>query len=238
MGDVNQAVKQAVDTIEALNVETAEGCLFPGKIVEYADRIRKLYKTLTFDHRPFLHPNEYDFTLKNTEHYRIGHVCFKMAVAQILEPELICEIGISSGTSALAFLEGAPDATYVGIDNGGDAGRLGIDLTLHAEEQLTKKGYHKWGFRIQNSLSINYLESFNLFHVDANHEWKHCFHDVLLGLASQSEWILVDDARDSQVAGATLDAMFKHHPGSCEWAFFEDTWTGNILIHNRPGARP
>jgi hypothetical protein len=229
--------KHTIDVIESLSVRTSEGCLFPGKIVEYADRIRKLYKTLTFDHRPFLHPQEYNVELKRTEHYRIGHICFKMAVSQIIAPSLICEIGVSSGTSALAFLEGSPDASYIGIDDGSDSARIGADLLLHARTQLNKKNYHKWSIRIANSLELSYLEPFDLFHVDGNHEYKHCFHDVLLALYSKSEWILVDDSRDSQVASATLDALFKYHPGSCEWAFFEDTWTGNILIHNRLGAR-
>lgn len=231
-------MENAEATIKALSEPVADGCLFPGKLVEVSEKIRKLYKTLAFDHRPFLHPKEYDVALKQTEHYRIGHICFKMAVSRVLSPLHICEIGVSSGGSALAFLMGAPDAAYCGIDNEGDAATIGADLTQHAKNILRANGFNNFVIRLANSLELNYLEPFDLLHVDGNHEYKHCFHDVLLALYSKTEWILVDDSRDSQVAAATLDALYKFHPGSCDWAFFDDTWTGNILIHNRAGARP
>ena len=44
----------------------------------------------------------------------------KWAIARVLQPQTILEIGVRFGYSALAFLDAVPSARYLGIDNDSD----------------------------------------------------------------------------------------------------------------------
>jgi cephalosporin hydroxylase len=200
-------------------------------------RIRELYPLADFDPKPFLHPQEEEYDAKLTKQYRLGYSCFKYAVASVLKPKKICEIGVYSGGSAMAFMEGSPEAHYVGIDNNFNSHKLGVDFTAYVKAMFDTRG-GDYAIIEADSMKLDYIPEYDLLHVDGNHSYAFCKHDVYLGLRSKTEWILVDDALDSQVAAATFDALFEHCPGTNEWAFFEDTWRGNILIHNRKPERP
>src|SRR5258705_8446868 len=94
--------------------------IFSGEISQYSRDIRELYPFSIYDHRPSLPsglPNYYQ-----TEQFRIGYACFKYAVARILQPKTIVEIGVGVGVSAMAFLAGC-SAIYMGIDNDCESGR-------------------------------------------------------------------------------------------------------------------
>lgn len=209
--------------------------------------IRIIYQDLDYDHRPFLPPVDTSLEIKKTEEFRIGYACFKHAVAKVLQPRRICEIGVGSGISARAFLTALPieRVKYLGIDLGKDEKEIGYSLSKHVQgllydltKHISSFGSDKIGFWFETDSQklTTILGPWDLVHVDASHEYADACHDLELAYNSGAKWILVDDCRDTTVAAAVMSTLAKLQPGSIEWAYFEDTWTGNILI-NRERSR-
>jgi hypothetical protein len=197
-----------------------------------AEEIRINYQSSAYDHRPYLPPNV--ASLYYTDQFRIGYACFKREVALTLRPKTIIEIGVGVGVSALAFLNGYPTADYIGIDNDCEDGR---DFPIKPSEFVKGLLGDRGTVRVLDSMTIGRLPDCDLVHVDGGHSYESAYNDVMLAWRSNARWILVDDARDSVVAAATFDALRRKSPGSVDWAYFEDTWTGNILI-SRTKERP
>jgi predicted O-methyltransferase YrrM len=154
----------------------------------------------------------------------------KNAIAKVLEPKSICEIGVSSGISALAFLQACPTARYVGIDNKFEEELRGIKLVDRAIELL--KSYNA-KVVIADSLVLRELPEgpYDMVHVDGCHLKGATMHDVTMAwrACNVGGWIVVDDAVDTAVAAGTFEALNRLHPGTCHWQYIEG-WTGNILI--------
>ena len=186
----------------------------------------------TYDHVPYLPLGLPEYYYTND--FRIGYAAFKAAVAAQIHPQSIIEIGVGVGVSALAFLYGCPTATYLGIDNDCESNR---DFPVKPSEFVKKLLGDRGRIEVKDSTKIDRLPQVDLVHVDGAHDYDSCYLDVLLAWRSNARWILVDDARDSVVAAATMDALRFKSPGSVDWAYFEDTWTGNILI-SRVKERP
>lgn len=71
-----------------------------------------------YDHRPFMPEMIKEKFPHMMEDNQLQYSRFKRAVAEILQPRTIYEVGTGWGVSARAFLDGAPDAYLYGIDNG------------------------------------------------------------------------------------------------------------------------
>jgi predicted O-methyltransferase YrrM len=210
-------------------------CIFDGALIRAARHIRELYPSVDFDCRAtLLSEIEPDYEWKMTEQFRAGYMAFKYAVAKVLQPKRICEIGVCSGVGALAFLAACPDAEYLGIDI--SDGRL----VQRASELLIERGYGAT-IEIADSQKLAELRygPYDLVHVDGDHHRECAKHDVILAWNSlaPSGYILVDDSRDNAVAAGVFDALVELRPGSTDWAYFEDTWTGSILI-GKEKSRP
>ncbi len=211
--------------------------IFPDAISSTARRIREAAESSPYDHRPFLHPGDTDFADKLSEQFRRGYACVKWGVAKVIQPRAILEIGVGGGLAALAMLDAAPDAAYVGVDIGRYDDQQGVPLLGHVEEQFAALGRKGRILRMDSKTLKELPGEFDLVHVDGDHAYEACRSDVAIALASGAPWILVDDARDNQVCAATFAALLAWRPGSTEWAFFEDSWTGSILIYTGKGAR-
>ena len=206
--------------------------LFPGTLTNAAWYIRGLYRRSTYDHRPFLPAGIPDYY--HTEEFRIGYAAFKREVAAVLQPKSIVEIGVGIGVSALAFLDGAPNATYFGIDNDCESNR---DFPVTPSEFVGNYLGNRGKIWLKDSTKIDRLPAGDLIHIDGSHEYDVAYLDTLLAWRSEFKWILVDDARDSVVSAAVFEALRRKASGSVDWAYFEDTWTGNLLI-SRVKERP
>lgn len=211
--------------------------IFPDAISHAAHHIRQWVYLSDYDHRPHLHPGDYDFAAKLSEEFRSGYACLKWAVAKVVKPRAICEIGVGGGCAALAFLDACPEAVYVGIDSGRYEDETGVPLLAHVEERMQTLGFRGRILR-QDSATLRSLPGeFDLVHVDGSHQYDDARRDVALALRSGAAWVLVDDARDSHVSAATFAALAAWRPGCTEWAMFEDSWTGSILIYTGSNAR-
>ena len=150
---------------------------------------------------------------------------FKYTVADVIRPKSIVEIGVGWGIAANAFRTACPMATYTGYDSGADDEGI-FDFF---KQQFPDDG---WQIRKADSGILTELPLCDLVHVDGAHDYGHACHDTLMALRA-APWVLVDDARDSQVAAAALMAAFVFQPGDIEWAYYEDTLTGNILFRRK-----
>lgn len=203
------------------------------KLVTVAESIRRLYPRLNYDHRSLLPEQDTAYATKMTEEFRRGYACFKFAVAAVLQPRSICEIGVGSGIAASAFFAAAPHTHYVGVDNLYDERVCNYPFTTHLRERWEQEQRSFEFCIVEDSMDMEALPEpgkFDLVHVDGCHLQDYAYHDTLLALKSKSPWVLIDDCRDSQVTLGVMQALFMTQPGSVEWAYFEDTWTGNILI--------
>jgi len=196
------------------------------------DLIRGCIADSNYDGRKFLvEEDEPDYELKMSYDFLFGYMRVKNGIAGGIMPRRICEIGVSSGISAMAFLDACPKAYYLGIDNRFEEEMRGVSLVDHAIELL--KPYNAQVL-ITDSQKLTELPegNFDLVHVDGDHSREACCHDVVLAwnALSADGWILVDDAKDSAVCAGTFDAIRKVWPAEIRWAYLEDTFTGNILI--------
>lgn len=207
--------------------------VFESQLIYAAGDIREAYLVSDYDHVPMIPDYDKNHPFIGTEQFRKGYAAFKHCVARVIQPKTICEIGIGSGVAALAMLAGAPSAHYTGIDDGSkDAEESGMALP-HVRRMLDEKGY-KYEIVIKDSMKLPSAPKVDLFHVDGSHDYEHALNDVRLAFASESEWILVDDARDPTVASAAMLSAFSARV-MFHWAYFEDTWTGSILLHRIGG---
>lgn len=203
--------------------------VFASPLIYVASDIRKMYPLSAYDHKPLLPEYDKSVAFIQTEQFRRGYAAFKHSVAKVLQPRTICEIGIGSGVAALAFLAGAPAASYLGLDDGSkDAEESGLAMP-HVRRMMDSQGY-KYEIRIGDSMKLASVPKADLFHVDGAHDYEHALNDTRVAFESGSEWILVDDARDPTVASAAMLAAFGSH-AMFEWAYFEDSWTGSILFY-------
>src|SRR5215472_10399340 len=186
-----------------------------------------------FDCRNLLLPEiEPEYTSKVSDKYLREYMQVKNGIAKWINPNRICEIGVSSGISALAFLDACPNAEYVGIDNRFEEQMRDVQLVDRAIELL--KSY-KAKVHILDSQELGKLPDgpFDMVHVDGCHTKEATYHDVILAWNAllPGGWIVVDDAKDSAVACGTFEALLVARQGNCEWLYLENSWTGNILIH-------
>ena len=69
--------------------------------------------------------------------YRASYQPALYLLSQALKPKSILEIGFRAGYSAMALLGGSPEATYVGMDNGGGEAESCDDMMVWAKRLVT-----------------------------------------------------------------------------------------------------
>lgn len=205
--------------------------IFKNDICVISKTIRGKQYVCDFDHRPFLPERDTAFAYLMTEEYRRGYACFKHAVSDAIKPRKIVEIGVGAGTAAIAMLHASPEAEYTGIDDESKSRTDQWDFLGFVRGQLTALGY-KHNLRVADSMQLSGLsvENPDLIHVDGDHSYLNAKNDCLLAFQTGCKWILVDDARDGEVMRGAFDALQICARGHYEWAYFDDTWTGNLLF--------
>jgi hypothetical protein len=210
---------------------SVNSCVFGDDIVVVSKKIRDLYPLLKYDHRPYLPERDRDYKYLLTEEYRKGYACFKYAVAEIIQPGTIVEIGIGAGTSALAFLHAVPGAMYIGIDDNSKCRTDGWDFTGFVDFWMRDLGL-RFKFIIEDTKEMKSLPRGDLVHVDGDHSFASAYNDVRLAVKSEAPWVLVDDCRDRAIMAATF-AYLNDSGTDYDWSYFEDTWTGNLLLRRK-----
>lgn len=129
-----------------------------------------------------------DFTHK----YRV----FK-AISSVLQPGSITELGTHGGSSADAYLSGVNyNASYTGYDSFGTA----YDKDGNPWEPADRckllfqaRNYDRYNLVQCDLRQIEKVAHADLAIVDAEHDYRNCYQDLLLCLESQARYIHIDD---------------------------------------------
>jgi len=220
------------ELLELHHLKQSDGqTVFGNSINVVVKHIRAIYQTLPYDPVPFLASNEkfrHPFML--LPEFRVAYACFKWAVAHVLQPRTIVEIGIGSGVAAHAFLDACPDAHYTGIDNNLDSRLDCFPYSEFVIDSLRNLG-HTASYRYGDSTKLESIPKSDLAHLDGHHTVHGAYCEATLALNAGTKWILADDAKDILVAKGTMDAIHDFG-GRVEWESFNETWGGNIILHN------
>ena len=114
----------------------------------------------------------------------------KWAIARVLQPRRILEVGVRFGYSAAAFLDACPDAEYFGIDNDSEAFG-GYKGAINWARQITQKTRAKYLIADSQQLDEFPGGHYDLIHVDGQQDGAGSFRDLRKALR-QARHILVD----------------------------------------------
>lgn len=151
------------------------------------DELISIYNHTNYDFRNYVFPGDKLSDLFNewVDYYRM-----KFAIAKMIRPTSILEIGVRYGYSAITFLKASENATYLGIDNDSDTfgGNKGAG---NWAKRITQN--YKAEFLLANSRSMPTLpgDFYDLIHINDHQDGDGTFHNLELAL-EKGKWILVD----------------------------------------------
>lgn len=155
---------------------------------------------------------------------QLQYARFKYAVAAVLCPRTVYEVGVGWGVSALAFHNGCPSSHFFGIDNG----------DMHPNAIST--GSIQLRTRTVDSADLaEFIHPdgpIDLLHIDGGHGLEHKAADIVKALNAKPEWLLVDDINNVMVAAGTFAGLYRaHRCPDLAMIYIGDAHTGNLLIH-------
>jgi predicted O-methyltransferase YrrM len=194
------------------------------------NRILDLASSSTYDFRKTANPAD---PLKYLFDEWVPYYRLKWAIARALQPHRILEIGVRFGYSALAFLDGAPDATYFGIDNdsdtfGGERGAINWARQVAPEARAQ--------FLIGDSQTMQCFPggTYDLIHVDGQQDGEGSIADLKKALG-RARYILVDGyfwTRDNFLHVSEFVFRYRDLIESC---MIIPGYAGELLITPKPG---
>ncbi|BAY96341.1 hypothetical protein NIES37_02730 [Tolypothrix tenuis PCC 7101] len=183
---------------------------------------------------------EYDFRQTANPDDPLGHLFnewfdyykLKWAIAHVLKPATILEIGVRYGYSSAAFLHGNPSAKYVGIDLDTDS-YGGIKGAINWAKTITQQFHTE--YMIADTQVMNRLpgDLYDLIHVDGQQDGNGSFHDLELAI-KQSRYVLVDGYLwTRQNFMAVSDFLFTNSD-LLDWYGVIPGYAGDLLIKVSP----
>ena len=185
-----------------------------------------------YDFRDYSFPGDELSHLFNewVDYYRM-----KYAIAKMIQPKSILEIGVGYGYSAITFLKASENATYLGIDN--DSDTFGGDKGAVKWAKKITKSYNA-DFLLANSRSITALpgDFYDLIHIDGQHDGDGTFHDLELAL-EKGRWILVDGYFWSNENLLSATYFLNKYRDFIEFALTIPSYEGELLIKVKDSAK-
>jgi hypothetical protein len=152
----------------------------------------------------------------------------KYAIAKVLAPKTILEIGVRYGYSAHAFLSASLRARYLGIDNDStDFG--GIKHPIDYAHRLLEP--YDAAFLIVDSTKLNAFpqEHYDLIHIDGRQDDLGTTHDFELALRAATYILLDGYWWTRQNYDCITKLVFKHRRKLAYWAVIPE-FAGEMLI--------
>jgi SAM-dependent methyltransferase len=189
------------------------------------DKILETARQGQFDFRSYANPAD---PLQHLFADWVPYYRMKWAIALVLQPQSILEIGVRYGYSARAFLEAAPGAELVGIDL--DSDRFG-----------GVKGAIDWArgnlrdydceLIVGDSQGMDRFpgESYDLIHVDGQQDGDGSFRDLELAL-KQGRYVLVDGYHWTQTNYLAVNDFLFQNRHSLDWYAAIPGYAGELLI--------
>jgi predicted O-methyltransferase YrrM len=154
---------------------------------DMVEEILNLARRTTYDFRETAHPED---PLKHLFPDWVSYYRTKWAIAKVLQPKSILEVGVRFGYSALAFLNASPSARYVGIDI--DTSTFGGSVGAINWARKTCSQYNA-EFLVADSTAMERFpgDQYDLIHIDGQQDGHGTMHDLVLA-SRQAGHILVD----------------------------------------------
>lgn len=135
----------------------------------------------------------------------------KRQAALHIQPRRILEIGVCCGYSAFAFLHNYPDAYYLGID--AEVYRHGGGSRKHTNWARNILSPYNTEFLICDSQSLKglFFDKFQLIHIDGEHTYTGCLHDMGLCLSVLDGIMVVDDYHFVPQVKKAVDNFVEKH---------------------------
>lgn len=189
------------------------------------DKILKEYADCNFDFRTLTCPND---SLSHLFNEWVGYYKLKWAIARVIQPKSILEIGVRYGYSAFAFKDASPYALYVGIDAnlpeyGGEIGAI-----EWAKKNLPPADTTIYEVDSQ-SLQTFPGDLYDLIHVDGQQDGDGFYADMVKAL-KQAKYILVDGALWTDENAFSSISFLKDYKDSIEWSLNLSGYAGELLI--------
>lgn len=177
-----------------------------------------------YDHRTVMPASIGDAFPHMLEDCQLKYARLKLAVAEVLQPRTIYEVGVGWGVSALAFKEGCPSALFYGIDNAD----MGVDPSLAVHAALKTA--------VADSTTLQAFVhpdgDIDLIHIDGGHGLEHKANDIVKALEARPEWLLVDDVNNVMVAAGTFAGLYRaYRCPDLQMLYIGNSHTGNLLVH-------
>lgn len=196
------------------------------------DELISIYNSIDYDFRDYSFPDDelsYLFS-EWVDYYRM-----KYAIAKLIQPESILEIGVRYGYSAITFLKASENARYLGIEN--DSGTLAGD----------KRGIH-WAKRITKNYISDFLSAdiqliktlpgdfYDLIHIDVQYDGDRIFHALELAL-EKGRWILIDGYFSSNENLLSATHFLNKYRDFIEFTLTIPSCAGGLIIKTKDSAR-
>ncbi|MFQ4145614.1 methyltransferase domain-containing protein [Chlorogloeopsis sp. ULAP02] len=183
---------------------------------------------------------EYDFRLTANLEDPLLHLFdewvdyykLKWAIARVLKPASILEIGVRFGYSAAAFLNGYSTAKYVGIDLDTDS-YGGVKGAINWAKKITQP--FEAEFIVADTQAMNSFpgDIYDLIHIDGQQDGDGSFHDLELAI-KQGRYVLVDGYLwTRQNFMAVSDFLFRY-ADLLDWFGVIPGYAGDLLIKVAP----
>lgn len=194
------------------------------------DRIIKEAKESNYDFRDFSCPHD---PLRELFPAWVDYYKTKYAIAKVLKPSKILEIGVRYGYSIRAFLNASPDSCVLGIDNnsdtfGGQSGAL----------DWAKKNLSSYNFEVivEDSQSLSSYPGgfYDLIHVDGQQDGGGTFHDLSIAV-KQARWVLVDGYFWTSENFREANEFLLRYKDVIEFSISIPGYAGELLVRVKDG---
>ncbi len=189
------------------------------------DTILQVYESSTYDFQPIANPAD---PLQAQFPAWVDYYRLKWAIARVLQPRSILEIGVRYGYSAHALVDACRGATYLGIDldcavSGGVPGA--IDWARKILQPFPAD------LLIANTQAMTSFpgETYDLIHVDGQQDGDGSFHDLTLAL-HQGRYILVDGYHWTNQNFLAVNDFLLQHRDRLDWYGAIPGYAGELLI--------
>lgn len=205
---------------------------------EFAELFAENLRTCEWEPHPLYSVfTQYDqeYYLKQKEAFLHKYRCF-YAVSKTISPKVILEMGTSAGSSADAYLSGAPEASYIGFDSFG-IGTRHDDGSAWDPYEVAQRLFEARGFKNYKLIRIDlrvldrlpYKADFVV--VDASHDFENEYADLKLALTADPTFIFVDDADDENGAKPAIEKFLNEDlKGKVEFTASIDYQSGGMVI--------
>ncbi len=155
----------------------------------------------------------------------------KWAIAKVLQPQSILEIGVRFGYSAATFLDACPECKYLGIDNDSETSGGHKGAMNYARSITTGNARYLLG----DSQTMDEFPGgkYDLIHVDGQQDGDGSFRDLTKAIR-QGRYVLVDGYFWTRDNFLNVSEFLHRHRDLIESYFVIPGYAGELLITPKP----